>query len=331
MSWSKRRVVVTGSGGFIGSHLVEALVAQGARVRALVHYNAEGSIGALRYLDPKILKAVEIVAGDIRDPFAVRTLVHGQDSVFHLAALIGIPYSYQAPASYVATNIAGTLNVLEGARAESVERVVITSTSEVYGSAQYTPIDEDHPLVAQSPYAASKTAADQLALSYWRSFGMNVCVVRPFNTFGPRQSERAIIPTIVAQAVQGSGPVRLGSLAPRRDLTYVSDTAAGFLVLARRDEAIGRATNLGTGVSHSIGDLVAAVGRALGRTLEVQVESERIRPEKSEVRELCADASFARNLGWRPDVSLEDGVERVIEFVRKHGRESAVARGGYRV
>ncbi len=227
MSSTDRIVVVTGAGGFIGSHLVEALVAQGSRVRALVHYNAEGSIGSLRHLDRRTLDGMEIVAADVRDPYAMRSLVRGAQTVFHLAALIGIPYSYVAPASYVETNIGGTLNLLEATRAEGVERLVVTSTSETYGTAQYTPINEAHPAVAQSPYAATKVGADQLALSYYRSFDTPVCVVRPFNTFGPRQSERAIIPTIVSQALRNAEPLRLGSLEPRRDLLYVTDTVRG--------------------------------------------------------------------------------------------------------
>ena len=220
MSWNGRSVLVTGAGGFIGSHLVESLAREGAAVRALVHYDAQGSIGNLRFLEAPLLQRVEVVAGDVCDPYAARTYARDTEVVFHLAALIGIPYSYLAPASYVSTNVTGTVNILEAARSEGVRGVVVTSTSETYGTAQYSPIDEKHPAVAQSPYAATKVAADQVALSYWRSFELPVAVVRPFNTFGPRQSERAIIPTIVSQAVFGDGVVRLGSLAPRRDLTH---------------------------------------------------------------------------------------------------------------
>src|SRR6184192_3899065 len=283
MTWDGRVVVVTGAGGFIGSHLVECLAARGARVRALVHYNSQGSIGALRHVEPRALGTIDIVPGDVQDPHAMRSLVRGAHAVFHLAALIGIPYSYVAPASYVATNIGGTLNVLEGARAEGLARVIVTSTSETYGTAQYTPIDERHPLVAQSPYAATKIGADYLALSYHRSFDLPVTVVRPFNTFGPRQSARAVIPTIVAQALRDSGEVRLGSLAPRRDLCYVEDTARGFLVLAERPEAIGNVTNLGTGASRSVGEMVEAVGRIVGRRLPIVEDAARVRPERSEV------------------------------------------------
>ena len=311
-------VVVTGAGGFIGSHLVEALATRGVQVRALVHYNAQGTIGALRFIEPAVLQAIEIVRGDVQDPYAVRSALQGAAAVFHLAALIGIPYSYVAPASYVAINIGGTLNVLEGARAEGLARVIVTSTSETYGTAQYTPIDERHPLVAQSPYAATKIGADHLALSYHRCFDLPVTVVRPFNTFGPRQSARAVIPTIVAQALRDSGEVRLGSVAPRRDLTYVEDTARGFLVLAERRDAIGKVTNLGTGASQSVGDMVEAVGRIVGRRLSVVEDPTRVRPERSEVNELCADASAARALGWSPEIKFEDGLARVVEFVRGH-------------
>ena len=331
MSSNARVVVVTGAGGFIGSHLVEALVAEGSRVRALVHYNAEGSIGSLRHVDRRTLDAIEIVAADVRDPYAMRSLVRGAQTVFHLAALIGIPYSYVAPASYVETNIGGTLNLLEATRAEGVERLVVTSTSETYGSAQYTPIDEVHPAVAQSPYAATKVGADQLALSYHRSFETPVCVVRPFNTFGPRQSERAIIPTIVMQALRNVDPLRLGSLEPRRDLLYVTDTVRGFLVLAERPEAIGRAVNLGTGTSHSVGELVEVVGRVLGRELRVIQDTVRVRPERSEVMELRADARVARSLGWTSGVSLENGVRQVVDFIRRVPPDPGTTSAGYRV
>lgn len=330
MSSKGRIVVVTGAGGFIGSHLVEALVAEGSRVRALVHYNAEGSIGSLRYVDRRTLDAIEIVAADVRDPYAMRSLVRGAQTVFHLAALIGIPYSYIAPASYVETNVGGTLNLLEAARAEGVERLVVTSTSETYGTAQYTPIDEVHPAVAQSPYAATKVGADQLALSYYRSFDTPVSVVRPFNTFGPRQSERAIIPTIVTQAVRNGAPLMLGSLDPRRDLLYVTDTVSGFLLLAERPETIGRAVNLGTGTSYSIREIVEVIGRVVGRELRAVQDTARVRPERSEVLELLADASVARSLGWKPQVSLEDGVRRVVDFIRSKPSDAGLP-GGYRL
>lgn len=329
MTWDRRVVVVTGAGGFIGSHLVEALAARGARVRALVHYNSQSSIGALRHVGPRTLAAIDIIGGDVQDPYTMRSLVRGAHTVFHLAALIGIPYSYVAPASYVATNVGGTLNLLEAARAEGLERVIVTSTSETYGTAEYTPIDEAHPSVAQSPYAATKVGADQLALSYHRAFDTPVCVVRPFNTFGPRQSERAVIPTIVVQALHAPGPLQLGSLEPRRDFTYVTDTVAGFLVLADRPEAVGRVVNVGSGTAYTVREVVQVVGRVLGRELQVAQDPARVRPGHSEVMELCADASVARSLGWKSEVSFEDGVRRVVEFMRSVPLEAPVA--GYRV
>jgi len=329
MTWDGRVIVVTGAGGFIGSHLVQGLASRGARVRALVHYNSQGSIGALRHIAPSTLAAVDIIGGDVQDPHTTRSLVRGAHTVFHLAALIGIPYSYVAPASYVATNIGGTLNLLEAARAEGVEHLVITSTSETYGTAKYTPIDEAHPAVAQSPYAATKVGADQLALSYHRTFGTPVCVVRPFNTFGPRQSERALIPTVVAQALQASGPLRLGSLEPRRDFTYVTDTVAGFLTLAERREAVGRALNVGSGTARTVREVVDVVGRVLGRELQVVQDPSRVRPEQSEVMELCADARVARSLGWKPEVAFEDGIRHVVDFMRSCPRDTVAP--SYRV
>jgi NAD dependent epimerase/dehydratase len=331
MTWKGRTVLVTGAGGFIGSHLVEALAADGGRVRALVHYNAQGSIGNLRYVDAGLLSRVEIVAGDVVDPYAVQGYVEGVEVVFHLAALIGIPYSYVAPASYVATNVMGTVNILEAARRHESRRVIITSTSETYGTAQYTPIDEGHPTVAQSPYAATKAAADQIALSYWRSFGVPVSVVRPFNTFGPRQSERAIIPTIVSQALYRNGSLTLGSLRPRRDLTFVGDTVQGFLIVGEHPKAVGRVVNLGTGRSHSVREMVDTVGSVLGHQLSVVEDPKRVRPERSEVLELCAEAGFARSLGWAPHRTLHEGIEAVVEFIRAKGPEGDHPTLGYRI
>jgi dTDP-glucose 4,6-dehydratase len=311
-----RTVLVTGAGGFIGSHLTEALVRRGASVRAFVRYSSRGDRGLLELLPADVLQAVDVRFGDLRDGDTVRRLGEGVDTIFHLGALIAIPYSYVSPRDVVDTNVGGTLNVLEAARAHGVRRVLQTSTSEVYGTAQYVPIDEAHPLQGQSPYAASKIGADQIAESYYRSFDVPVSIVRPFNTYGPRQSARAIIPTIVSQALSGDA-VRLGSLSPTRDLLYVEDTAAGFCAVAESEQTLGRTVNLGTGQATSIGDLVVTVGRLLGRPLHVVEDEQRVRPARSEVLRLLANASLARELcGWEPRVSLEEGLGRVIEWMR---------------
>lgn len=318
MSWSGRKVLVTGAGGFIGSHLTEALVERGANVRALVRYNSRNDWGNLEDLDPKTRAALEVVSGDIRDPFFVDRIVQGTEVVFHLSSLIAIPYSYVAPHSYVETNVNGALNVLEAARRHAVARVVHTSTSETYGTALYTPIDEKHPLQGQSPYSASKIAADKLAESYHRSFDVPVATIRPFNTFGPRQSARAVIPTIISQALTRDR-IELGSLTPVRDLTFVKDTVRGFLRVAEAPEAVGDLINVGHGFGVTIGELVERIQKILGTNLPVKTAEERVRPEKSEVFTLIADRSKAeRLLGWRPEVSLDDGLRAVIEFVRAH-------------
>ncbi len=310
--------LVTGAGGFIGSHLCEMLVAQGARVRALVHYNGRNDWGALEHVPSEARREIEIVMGDVRDPFAVRAAVKGCGTVYHLAALIAIPHSYRSPQSFFETNVLGTLNVLEAARAENVGRVVHTSTSEVYGTAQRVPIEETHPLAAQSPYAASKIGADKAAESYHLSFGLPVVTVRPFNTFGPRQSARAIIPTIASQALAGR-PVALGALTPTRDLLYVEDTARGFIAAAQSQRAVGQVVNLGTCSEISISALAAKVIAACGATVPVVLDRERLRPKNSEVERLCASNARARDLlGWRPAVSLDEGLRRVVDHVRAH-------------
>ena len=314
--WQNKKVLVTGAGGFIGSHLAELLVSEGAEVRALTRYNGGGRLG---WLDesPKA-KDMEILLGDITDPFAVKEYLRGVDTVFHLAALIAIPYSYIAPASYLRTNGEGTLNVLQAARELGVRRVLHTSTSEVYGTAEYAPIDEKHPLKGQSPYSASKIAADKMAESYYRSFDLPVVTVRPFNTYGPRQSARAVIPTIITQALRG-GPVKLGSLHPTRDMTFVGDTAAAFLKAGTAEGAEGMTINLGTGSEVSIGEMVAAVGRVLGRELVVETEDQRKRPEKSEVNRLLSDnALAAKALDWRPTVSFDEGIAETVDWVREN-------------
>jgi NAD dependent epimerase/dehydratase len=316
INWKGRKVLVTGAGGFIGSHLVERLAALGTDVRALVRYTSTGRWG---WLDQSSVKTdLEVVLGDIRDFFSVREAMRGREVVFHLAALIGIPYSYQAPQSYLHTNIEGTLNVLQGARELEAERVICTSTSEVYGTAQYVPIDENHPLQGQSPYSASKIAADKLAESYFRSFGTPVVVVRPFNTYGPRQSARAVIPTIITQALSGS-EVRLGSLNPTRDFNFVSDIVEGFIAAASSRQAVGQVVNLGSGVEISVEKLASTLGGILGKNLKLVTEEERVRPENSEVERLCADASKARELlGWASSTSLEDGLRQTIAWIEQN-------------
>lgn len=310
------RVLVTGAGGFIGSHLVEALVGAGARVKALVRYTSRGGWGHLEQVVPQVGDSVEIVPGDVRDSQFMRDQVRGSDIVFHLAALIGIPYSYEASESYVDTNVRGTLNVLQAAREAGGPRVVITSTSEVYGTACYTPMDEKHPLQAQSPYSASKIAADKLAESYHLSFGLPVVTVRPFNTYGPRQSARAVIPTIVSQALAGGDTLRLGSLDPVRDLTYVGDTVRGFLRAGVAEQAVGQVINLGTGQGTSIGELAQMVMQIVGRKLAIVADADRIRPPASEVRLLIAKTERAHELlGWEPEVPLAEGLQRVIEYI----------------
>jgi dTDP-glucose 4,6-dehydratase len=314
--WEGRTVLVTGAGGFIGSHLAERLAMLGADVRTLVRYTSTGRWG---WLDQSPVKAdLEVVLGDIRDFFSVREAMRGREVVFHLAALIGIPYSYQAPQSYLHTNIEGTLNVLQAARELETDRVICTSTSEVYGSAQYVPIDENHPLQGQSPYSASKIAADKLAESYFRSFGTPVTIVRPFNTYGPRQSARAVIPTIITQALSGT-EVRLGSLTPTRDFNFVSDTIKGFIAAASSEQAVGKVINLGSGAEVSVQELGSTIGDLLGKKLTLIAEDQRIRPENSEVERLCADAAKARQLlGWTSSVSLEDGLRQTIAWVEEN-------------
>lgn len=317
-SWAGRKVLVTGAEGFIGSTLVDLLVEAGAEVRAFVHYKPYAEKGNLaRYLAPG--SPVEMVAGDVRDAGRVSEAVAGCDTVFHLAALIGIPYSYDAPGAYVQTNVVGTENVAEACRRHAVRRLVHTSTSEVYGTALTAPIDEDHPLQPQSPYSASKIGADMMALSHWHAFELPVTVVRPFNTYGPRQSARAVIPTILAQLHAGSRQIRLGSLTPTRDFTYVTDTAAGFLAMADCDRALGQVVNLGTGREIAIGALAEALIVASGRDAEVVVDPARLRPSGSEVERLLSDNSRARTwASWQPQVSLADGLKWTSEWVAEH-------------
>ncbi len=321
------RVLVTGAAGFIGSHLTELLVREGFTVRAFVHYNSSGRWGNIEQLSPSIRHELEIVPGDIADSRSVAQAVSGCDWVFHLAALIGIPYSYTAPASYVQTNVVGVLNVLDACRDHSVQHLIHTSTSETYGSAQYVPIDEKHPLVAQSPYSATKAAADKLAESYWLSFRTPVTTVRPFNTYGPRQSQRAIIPTIITQALSGER-LRLGNLEPVRDLTYVTDTAAGFLAAARSERTVGELINLGVGTGVSVRELVRRVGELIGRELAVDVEPVRVRPEGSEIVRLISDNRKALSLtNWTPKIDIQSGLRATFEHIQGH--PSDYVAGGY--
>lgn len=311
-----KKVLVTGAGGFIGSHLAEHLVELGASVRAMVHYNALGKWG---WLDQSPLAAeMDVFAGDITDRDSVSEAMRDQEIVFHLAALIAIPYSYHAPASYIDTNINGTLNIMQVAREFQPSVVVQTSTSEVYGTAQTVPISEKHPLQGQSPYSASKIGADKMAEAFHLSFGVPVVTVRPFNTFGPRQSARAVIPTIITQALTRD-VIRLGSLTPTRDLNYVANTVAGFIAAAQTPSALGKTINLGSGREITIGDLAALIISLVGRQVVVETESQRVRPENSEVERLLADFSLAQNLlDWQPHIGLEEGLTRTIEWIQTH-------------
>ena len=316
--WKDRRVLVTGAGGFIGSHLVETLVEAGARVRALVRYTSRADLGALAQLEPSVRAGVDVVHGDLTRADVVQAAFDGVTDAFHLGALIAIPYSYESPDEAVAVNVLGTLNVLQAARRAGVRRLVHTSTSEVYGTALRVPMDETHPLQGQSPYSASKIGADKLAESFARSFDLPVVTVRPFNTFGPRQSTRAVIPTIITQLLDGP-QVRLGSLHPRRDFTFVSDTVSGFLRAAETDGLSWQEINLGTGRDVSVGQLLETVAGLLDLTPVVETEDERVRPTNSEVDRLCSSNQCARDvLGWQPEVSLEAGLRLTIEWVREH-------------
>jgi len=316
VNWSGKKALVTGAGGFIGSHLVERLVELGADARALVHYNSNGSWG---WLDESPYKdEAKVIAGDVRDPDSLQQAFEGVEVVFHLAALIAIPYSYQAPLSYVRTNVEGTLNILQSAIRYDVGLVIHTSTSEVYGTGRKIPIDENHQLQGQSPYSASKIGADKVAEAFHLSFGLPVVTIRPFNTYGPRQSARAVIPTIVSQAF-GATAIRLGNLQPTRDLNYVADTVAGFVLAAETPAAIGETINLGTGQEISISDLASMIVRITGKDLPIISENERVRPERSEVERLCADNTKARELlGWQPDFTLEAGLTRTIEWIKEN-------------
>ena len=324
MNLSGKRVLVTGAGGFIGSHLAEALVDGGCSVSALVHYDSRSDLSNLDLLPREKFSRLKVLAGNIEDPFFVNSMLADIDIVFHLAALIAIPHSYVAPASYVRTNVDGTLNVLEAARAKRTERVVIMSTSEVYGTARYAPINEEHPLQAQSPYSATKIAAEKLAESYRCTFGLPVAVVRAFNTFGPRQSARAVIPTIISQQLFAES-VRVGSLTPTRDFLFVKDTALGLMAVAACDEAIGQVLNLGTGFEASIADVLNLVQKLTGCKKPVEVEDDRVRPKNSEVLRLLCDSSKAKKMTlWAPRFDLEGGLRETVDFVRANSQRFRV-------
>lgn len=329
MTWAAKRVVVTGAGGFIGSHLVEALVGEGAEVTAVVRYNSRGDDGNLRFVEEAVRKSLRIERSDLTDLEACRQALKGAEVVFNLAAFVGIPYSYANPHDTVMNNVQATVNVLAVARETGVERLVQTSTSEVYGSARQVPIAETHPLQPQSPYSASKIATDHVALSYHYAFQLPVSVVRPFNTYGPRQSARAVIPTVIAQALTGN-EIKLGTTATTRDFTFVADTVRGFLLAGASPASVGEVVNIGTGREISIADAVRLIAEQLGSSARVVQDAGRLRPETSEVSRLCADISKARRLlGYEPKVTLEEGIRRTAAWIREH--LSAFKPGAYAV
>ena len=311
------KILVTGAGGFIGSHLVEQCLVRGYDIKALVRYNSKNNWGWLE--DLACNREIEVVTGDVRDYDSVTKAVRGCDAVFHLAALIGIPYSYLSPLAYIKTNIEGTYNVLEAAKSQGVANILITSTSETYGTAQYVPIDEHHPSVGQSPYAASKIAADQLAISYFRSFGLPVKIVRPFNTFGPRQSARAVIPTIISQILNGQQEIKLGNLSPTRDLTFVKDTVNGFLAILDSLDLMGEVTNIGMNAEIAVGDLVKLIAELMARDVAVTAATERVRPDDSEVMRLrCDNSKLLAHTAWKPEYSIREGLLATITWLETH-------------
>nr|WP_320148027.1 NAD-dependent 4,6-dehydratase LegB [uncultured Anaeromusa sp.] len=314
MKWNGKKVLVTGADGFIGSHLTEALVRAGADVRAFVLYNSFNSWGWLDQSPKEVKSNLDIFTGDIRDPHGVKKAMGNCDMVFHLAALIAIPYSYHSPDTYVDTNVKGTLNVVQAARELGVEKVVHTSTSEVYGTARFVPITEEHPLQGQSPYSASKIGADQIAMSFYNSFNTPVSIIRPFNTYGPRQSARAVIPTIITQIANGKRRIKLGSISPTRDFNYVKDTVKGFLAVAASEKAIGEVINIGSDYEISIGDTAKLIAETMGLEIEIETEEIRLRPEKSEVERLWADNQKAKKLlGWEPEYGEKEGLARGLK------------------
>jgi len=318
MNWHKKKVLVTGGSGFIGSHLVEHLSLLGADVTVLMEYTPYNDLGLLKLLPKDMLGRLTLVAGDLRDPELTKKITAKKDVVFNLGALVGIPYSYVNPREVFEVNALGTLNLLLAARDAGVKKIVTTSTSEVYGSALYTPIDEEHPLQAQSPYSASKIAGDKVAEAFCKTYGMPIAVIRPFNTYGPRQSDRAIIPTIIIQALR-KNVIKLGSCAPRRDLNYVSDTVEGFIKIAQSPRSVGQVINIGSGKDISIGELAAMILSIMGKKIKITATAQRKRPQKSEVMRLLCDNKKAKELvGWEPKVSLEAGLKRTIDWIKEH-------------
>jgi len=311
MDLRNKKILVTGADGFIGSHLTEELVRRGHNVRAFVFYNSFNSWGWLDHSEPEIKKSMEILAGDVRDPHGVTEAMKGCDVVFHLAALISIPYSYYSPDTYIDTNIKGSLNVVQAARELRISKVIHTSTSEVYGTARFVPITEEHPLQGQSPYSASKIGADQIALSFYYAFATPVCIARPFNTYGPRQSARAVIPSVITQIATGQTKIRLGSLHPTRDFNYIKDTVTGLIAIAESDQSVGEVINIGSNFEISVGETVELIAEIMGVKMEIETKAERIRPEKSEVERLWADNSKAKRLlNWEPEFGGKEGLKR---------------------
>jgi len=332
MKLKNKKILVTGACGFIGSHLVERLADEGCKVKAFVFYNSFNSCGWIDALKKEKLRKIEVFRGDVRDPNGVRRSMEGVDVVFHLAALIGIPFSYHSPDSYLDTNVRGTLNVLQAARDFGTGRVVITSTSEVYGSAKYVPIDEGHPLQGQSPYSATKIAADKIAESFHLSFGLPVVIARPFNTYGPRQSARAVIPTVISQVLSPQKYIKLGSLWPVRDFTYVDDTCAGFIELAKSEKTIGRTVNICTGREASIGNIAGLILKLMGSKKKIASDSERVRPDASEVERLLGDNSLIGSLtSWKPSRTLEEGLAETIKWFKEKGNISRYKAGEYNI
>lgn len=312
-----KKVLVTGAAGFIGSHLAEQLVEEGREVRVLIRYNSKNNFGWLE--DSKYKKDIEVITGDIRDYDCVYNATKNCDTVFHLAALIGIPYSYVSPLAYIRTNIEGTYNIMQASKELGVGNILVTSTSETYGTAQYVPIDEKHPLVGQSPYSASKIGADQIALSYYLSFNTPVKLVRPFNTYGPRQSARAVIPTIITQILSGKREIKLGHTTPTRDLTFVKDTARGFIAIANTPSFNGEVTNIGMNEEISVGDLATLIAEIIGEKISIITDEVRVRPDKSEVERLwCNNEKITRHTPWKPQYNLKSGLEETVVFLRKH-------------